>query len=330
MKKDFLNKILALLLLMSLCSSLSFANKKVAVVGGLWPLPALLAFFSDANLIYIPIASKNAIDNSLAAEIYPNLLKVPAGDNDNLESLLALKADLYICHKSNQKVCSILKRSNVNLIELSVNIDNYNSKKTLEHWLNSLSKEFNIQAKSKELIDRVTQVEEEIVHKTQGAKKPKAMIIQVLNDHQIIVGGLFGDYLLEKSGASNVFKGIKGNRNVNIEEILALNPEIIYITNFTPTMPEDLLNAKEWQGIEAIKTKQVYKFPLATYRPFAPSLDLPVILQYLAQKNHPKLFENLDIKQEFSSHFKRFYNIELNQKQLEEIMHPKREAGRLK
>lgn len=47
-------------------------HKKVAVVGGLWPLPALISLWvKDADLIYIPRPSHVAFENSLFSEFAP-------------------------------------------------------------------------------------------------------------------------------------------------------------------------------------------------------------------------------------------------------------------
>ncbi|MCX2683896.1 hypothetical protein OQH60_08510, partial [Campylobacter sp. MIT 21-1685] len=123
---------------------------------------------------------------------------------------------------------------------------------------------------------------------------------------------------------------IHNNRaSITLEEVYRVNPDIIYISNFNPLQPQDFFNSKEWQRLKAVKQKRVYKLPLATYRPFAPSLDLAPFLLFLAKHNHPELFANLDVKEEYKKHFKNFYRLDLNEKQLEMIFNPDSNAGRL-
>ncbi|MCX2683917.1 hypothetical protein OQH60_08610, partial [Campylobacter sp. MIT 21-1685] len=123
---------------------------------------------------------------------------------------------------------------------------------------------------------------------------------------------------------------IAGKRiSLNLEEIYKHNPDIIYISNFSPLSVEELLNKQEWQNLEAIKQKKVYKFPLATYKPYPPSLDLAPFLLFLAKHNHPELFANLDVKEEYKKHFKNFYGLDLNEKQLEMIFNPPKDSGKL-
>ena len=118
-------------------------HKKVAVVAGLWPLPALISLWvKDADLIYIPRPSHVAFENSLFSEFAPQTMQIPFGDSDNIEEILALKADVYLCHKVRSKVCEQLENSGVKTIQISTNIDKYSSFEVLKHWLNSLQSEF--------------------------------------------------------------------------------------------------------------------------------------------------------------------------------------------
>ena len=321
-----------ILLFVLLLSSILYANEnKTVAIAGVWPVPSVILYLSDAKIIFMPQSAKNALVNSLAAEFYPQIHSIKASNNENLEEFLMLNADLYICHKANLKLCDGLKRAGVNLIELETSKGNYNSKEVLAHWLKELEKKMKLKEKGSKIIDKITQTEKQIQDKTKAAKKPRAAIIFTYQDGKIRLGGIFADYLLEKSAATNAYKGISNtDGNINLEELYRLNPEIIYITNFTPTQPEDLFNDPKFKDIKAIKDKRVYKLPLGTYRPFAPSLDLEIVLKFLAQKNHPDLFKEVNIKEEFKRHFKEFYKLDLNDKQLETILNPSSKAGKLK
>lgn len=305
-------------------------SKKVAVVAGLWPLPAIIKYWiDDANLIYIPKASHIAFKNSIANEIFPQSVEIPYGDSDNIEELLSLKADLYVCHESKHKVCMQLKNSGVNVLELNTNSQKYNSKAVLTLWLEGLAKEFDIKDKNKALLDELENTEKMIADKVGNAKKPKAVILhKILPKNEFIVG-VFSNYLLGNSGAINGFDYIEGSKKVGFEDILKINPDIIYISNFTPQMPEYLLNKGEFKDINAIKQGRVYKMPLASYRPHAPNLDLPVTLKFFAKTNQPEIFKDMDLGLEYKNHFKKFYGVELNDKQIEKIFNPSSEAGKL-
>ncbi len=256
--------------------------KRVVVADGMLPIPALILFLTNAKFDYIPEASKSAFVNSIVSDFYPEIKSVKAGENDNFEELIAMNANLYICHKDGIKLCETLKKAELNVLPLSIRGGKFNSKNTLKYWLDELSKEFPIKEKAESIIADISKTEQENVAILKSVKPVRAMMMTIYQGKVVV--GAFGDYLLKNSGGVDVFKGVwekGGGGVVNFEEIYAQDPEVIYITNFSPVMPENLLKAREWQGVAAIKNKRVYKLPLATYRPYAPNLDLAVLLKFL-------------------------------------------------
>ncbi|MDE7317653.1 MAG: ABC transporter substrate-binding protein [Helicobacter sp.] len=299
------------------------AAQKVAVIG-LWPLTSVLAFWTDARLIYIPKASYNAMEHSLSNKYAPKYKEAKVGNSENLEELLSLKADLYICPKSNIKICNGLENAGARTVKLTTNVDKHNSKKVLQHWLDSLAPYFPIEQKNRDIINDITQTEDRILEATKDTKKPKGIVIHRMDKN--IAAGIFADYLLQYSGAENAL-GYMQSGEVGMEEIYRMNPEIIYISNFTPLLPTDILESKAWQNIDAVKNGRVYKLPLATYRPFAPSLDISPVLLFMAQKNHPELFKDMDIGEIYRKHSKKFYGIDLNEEDINAILNPNPKAG---
>ncbi len=130
---------------------------------------------------------------------------------------------------------------------------------------------------------------------------------------------------------SQTSEEIKIKAKVDMEQIYKWNPEIIYITNFTQTQPEDLINnninGQDWSKVRAVQDKKVYKIPLGVYRWFPPSGDTPLMLKWLAQKNHPEIFSDYKIEEEIKDYYSMFYNYKLSDKQVEMILNPARAAA---
>ena len=116
-----------------------------------------------------------------------------------------------------------------------------------------------------------------------------------------------------------------------MEQVYEWNPDIIVITNFTGTQPEDLYNNAigndDWSTVNAVKNKQVYKMPLGLYRSFTPGADTPVTLQWFAKTVNPELFADTDIEEVTRTYFKDYYGIDLNEEQLNKMYHPAREGA---
>ncbi|PAF46477.1 hypothetical protein BKH41_09025 [Helicobacter sp. 12S02232-10] len=331
----YVNLSIGLSLKDSLGKTIEIPNKieRIAVVGGMWPLPSIIILLDSKTnrLSQIPKASLNALKESVLYDFYPEILKIHSGNTENIEEILKLNPDLAFCHQANRKLCDSLNKIGIPTITLSVNIDNYNYKLTLKNWLEIIGKVLDKENLAQKIIDKNEKVQMSIQNKLKVAKqKPKALILHRYTENEIVADGLFANYLLEASGAQNIFPNFVGSKKVSLEEIYSLNPDIIYITNFTSAMPQDLLNSKLWEGINAIKNKHVYKIPLGTYRWFAPSAEFSIFLMWLSKHNHPEIFSSINIEKELKEHFKEFYNIDLKETQMQKILHPSRKAGILR
>ena len=65
------------------------------------------------------------------------------------------------------------------------------------------------------------------------------------------------------------------------------------------------------------------------YRWYPPSSDTPLMLLWMAKNNHPELFGDIDLEQEMKDYYKKFYNINLMDEDVERIFNPTREAAGL-
>jgi len=305
--------------------------KSVVVLDVLWPVPSMMSYYlgDEVEFKYIPTPAYNAMANSLSAKYHPNHLKTEHGNSDNFEEITAFGADIYFCHVK-QELCNQLENAGLSVVRLSTNSGNSNQHVVLEEWLNSFAQYFDVKEKNEQFLADLNAVENEIAQRTKDVKKPKIAILKrIFPDDKFTIAN-FGKYLIEFGGAESAFDyGALSSQKINMEELFSVDPEIIFISNFTPEMPEDLYNEPKYASLQAVKNKKVFKFPLASYRPQAPSIDLPVLLKFIAKISNPEIFADVDIKDEFKKHWKKFLNIDLSDEDLELIMNPKREVGKL-
>ena len=118
---------------------------------------------------------------------------------------------------------------------------------------------------------------------------------------------------------------------VNMEQVYAWNPSLIFMTNFTSAGPEDLyrntVGTYDWSAIDAVKDQKVFKMPLGMYRSYTPGADTPVTLLWLAKTAYPELFEDIDIIQETKTYYNEVFGITLTDDQAASIFAPAAEAG---
>ena len=69
-------------------------------------------------------------------------------------------------------------------------------------------------------------------------------------------------------GALNVAAELEQDNQVtvNMEQVYAWNPDLMFITNFTPAQPEDItgntVGSFDWSGVDAVMNGRIYKMPL--------------------------------------------------------------------
>ncbi len=115
------------------------------------------------------------------------------------------------------------------------------------------------------------------------------------------------------AGGINVASEIPGSTiNVGLEQIIAWNPDYIFIASSDPgnyTALEFIKNSPELQSINAIKNNHVYYCFYPHCRGTPPDRNL-LNMMYMAKILHPAEFENLDLEKEGNEIFKAFLGVD--------------------
>jgi iron complex transport system substrate-binding protein len=315
-------------------------NKPVETVyiTGMTPLPAVYYYYkgSTEGLVAIPQDSKDMIAQSVFAEIFADLLTVPSdarssGAEVNVEAIIAAKPDVVFITGGYPESFQALTDAGLTAIAFTTAMTaDSNALTNVELWVEQIARVFGDTNKSEALIDEDLKTLADITAvtgKLEDKDKPGAMIIFGLSNNTLTVagGGHYSDFWLTTTGAINIAAELNKIQPVNIEQVMAWNPDIIYLTNFNAATPDDLYNNTfegfDWSQVKAVKDRQVYKIPLGSYRWYAPSLEGSLMLKWMATVNQPQLFDDMDLKEEFCSFFSRFYNWNLTDAQYNKMLH---------
>ena len=109
-----------------------------------------------------------------------------------------------------------------------------------------------------------------------------------------------------------------------MEDIIAFDPEIIFISHFDDTTPEDLyenrIEGQDWSGVSAVINHRVYKTPNGLYRWSPPNtFEKPFYMKWAATVIQPELFSDIDVRKELKDFYQSFFNVTLSEKQLDTI-----------
>lgn len=118
-------------------------------------------------------------------------------------------------------------------------------------------------------------------------------------------------FWLELAGGRNIADetGKEMDTEVNMEQILAWDPDVIFMGRMPSTDP--ILKGETWSELSAVKNGQVYLCPDGVMF-WDYSSEGVLLMQYLAQKLYGELFEDLDMIAETQAYYRQFYQYELS------------------
>lgn len=314
-------------------------------VAGIFPFPSILSVFlgSAEKIVGMPPASMSAAKAGLLAELFPEILKADtsftSGEDLNIEELIKLKPDVVFYSSGNGEWTKMFAGAGIPAVAISPRKWDYDVLETYDKWIELLSEMFPESAKAKQVSAYSKETYDKIQNRVKNLKeseRKKVLFLFQYDDQKIVTSGkhFFGQYWCDAVGAKNAAEEItvdNANAKITMEQIYNWNPDVVFITNFTPAMPDDIYSGKiggrSWNNVKAAKTGDVYKMPLGSYRSYTPGADTPVTLLWLAQKVYPELFKDINIEKEVKDYYSKLYGIELTEEQIKRMYSPGAKAA---
>lgn len=219
----------------------------------------------------------------------------------NIEKLKSLSPDLIITYVGNPQAVEFAKKFGIKFLSFK--------DKTIQNVIDDITiqaKVLNQESQTKPKIAKMHELMNFIDEKTKNT--PKKRVIEIFHKANQISGknSLDSD-ILAKAGVENIgLKYVKNGRaEISLEKIISQNPDIIFIWWLSPYQPEDIINNPQFQTINAVKNKQVYKLP---------PIDIggprtPLISLFVALKAYPEIFQDVNINQILTDYYQTIFNL---------------------
>ncbi len=323
-------------------------NPESVVVLDILPLASVLTVYLDGaqSIAAMQPASMNAAKNGILSELYPEVLNARTdilnGDAVNVEALLEIAPDVVFYNAGNSSEAQVLENAGLTAVGVSPTKFGYDCIVTYNEWISLLNqiypeRAFVIGDTVNEYAQRIY---DEIQEKTAGIdEKTKVLFLFQYDENTMITSGssFFGQWWCDATGAKNVAEDVKADNSnavITMEQVYEWDPEVIIITNFTKTQPQDLfdnaIGNDDWSTVKAVMDGRVYKMPLGTYRTYTPGVDTPMTLEWLAQAVYPEIFADYDVKADVREYYQTLYGIDLTDAQIDAMYSPNKEAGSLR
>ena len=320
-------------------------DPKNVVILDILPLPSVLTVFlgSAETITAIQPASMNAAKNGILSELYPEILNAKTdimdGDDVNVESLLALEPEIVYFNAGNKALMEKLDNAGLVSVGVSPTKWNYDCIRTYDEWISLLSQIYpgrKLKADISGYSNTVKDMIDERLASVSDADRKTVLFLFQYDENTMITSGssFFGQWWCDATGTVNAANGVtadNSNAKITMEQVYEWDPDIIVITNFTKTQPQDLydnaIGSDDWSTVKAVREKHVYKMPLGTYRTYTPGVDTPMTLEWLAQLAYPEIFSDIDLVKDVRDYYKTLYDVDLTDEQIDAMYHPDSAAG---
>jgi len=265
-----------------------------------------------------------------AASWFPGLdsLRTPGDlNNINLEELAALKPDVvFVTHYAPQKMIEQIEALGIPVLGISLfrddaiepsrfNPDLQDPDKAytlgLEDTIRLVGSVFGKEKRAEELIAETHKNRNLILDRTKKLADSQRPSVLMLNPQLNTYGtGRYTGVIIERAGGINAARNEKGYLQVNMEQILAWNPDVIIVQDRYASLAEDIQKDPAWKGVKAISNKQVFVSP-EFVKPWGYPCPESFVLGelWLAKKLYPKMFSDIDLKQYVETYYQKFYGI---------------------
>jgi iron complex transport system substrate-binding protein len=112
---------------------------------------------------------------------------------------------------------------------------------------------------------------------------------------------------------------LNGEYRVSMEQILFWNPDIILANE--PGVADAIRKDPRWAPVTAVKLDRIYQLPIGISRWGHPgSLETPLAILWTAKVIYPEKFMHIDMHDEIKYFYSRFFNHELSDEMVEQIL----------
>lgn len=293
-----------------------------------FPMPAAALFASVAGsaepLVAMHPASQAAIEEGILGTIFPEALEVETGITSggvfapNVEAVLNLNPDLVVQWAGRgDELLEPMEAVGLPVIGLT-----YGTQERTETWIRTLAAAIDeperadlILGKHQDAIERITAGAAEL-----GDERVSVLYFLRAAESLVVRGeGSYNHFYMDMVGGANP-AGPSGSRTeINVEQLLAWNPDVILLGNFDPAMPEDFYGDPLYAGLNAVQNRRVYKMPLGGYRWDPPSQESPLSWMWLAELLYGDRMD-YDLRAEMQRFYADVYGYDLSDGEIDAIL----------
>ncbi len=244
----------------------------------------------------------------------------------NTESLVALHPQVvFVTNYAPQEMIDSISKLGLPVIAISLRHDDAGQKAKLNPTMADEEQAYNLglkegitligevvnkQKEAKALVDAAFANRQLVAERLKGIPESKRVRAYMANPEMTTYGsGKYTGLMMSHAGALNVAAStIQGFKEVAMEQVIAWNPQVIFVQDRYPKVVGEINSSPQWQVIDAVKNHRVYLMPeyaKAWGYPMPEAMGIGEL--WMAKKLYPEKFRDIDMQKMADDWYHRFY-----------------------
>ncbi len=262
------------------------------------------------------------------SRLAPELTRLPTlGDltHVDVEKLVALHPQVvFVTNYAPQEMIDQIQKLGIAVIAISLRADNQQQNRLnpdladeeqaysegLKEGVRLIGEVVNHQQQAETLIKATFNQRQQTGNRLQAIPASQRIRVYMANPDLTTYGsGKYTGLMMAHASALNVAAAaVKGYKQVSMEQILAWDPQVIFVQDRYPQVIDEINQQPAWQAVDAVKHHRVYLMPeyaKAWGYPMPEALALGEL--WMAKKLYPEKFQDVDMQKKADTWYQRFY-----------------------
>lgn len=305
----------------------SFDGPVKRIATAIIPSPSMLAAVdgSYSHIVGINESTRTANREGIFGTIFPESKKTTtiAGADfvPNVETVMGLAPDVVLQWADmGDEIIQPLEAAGLKVIGLT-----YGTQKMMETWVTFFGKLLGKDERAADLLDWMheeTAAVTALVKPYLADGRQKVLYLKASADgFTTATGADYVTHWTELAGGRNVAENVSADApQVSTEQIIAWDPEVIFLSAFDEKAPADLYADKSLSSVRAVRDRRVYKVPLGGYRWDPPCCESPLMWRWAAQVLHPEIAARNGLREKIRSTFTMLYGYGISAARTDDVL----------
>ena len=291
--------------------------------------PSLIQYLGSSEKI-VGMPNGSVQNNSVGLKVAPNLAEIANTSSMSIEDVINLEPDLVLSSYIDTEKLTNFRAVGLTTVAMNASTQGIDAVGTISDWNKLFEGIFGDTSRSSKINTYNTTKRDYVKNAVKGISAPNRKKILYIPWFNGMPGSLWtssneyvAGYFAETTNAVNVAADSDVNVALTVEEVINMNPDVIYLGSYPPSIGVDAFFETDFvknnlSTINAVKNKDVYRIPGGGFNWFMPtSAEIALSLMFQAKCQYPTAFATLDMRQEVKDFYTEFYEATLTEADLD-------------